>query len=146
MTELNLSDTEIEILLFGKWRFNTKWEKISIEFKDDMTYEQTRIQTFILAKPRELLIGNKFSGLWYVTDKELCLRVKNLPKSFLNVQIPLVSKIDIGDIIASFASLFITEKYQILEIDSSKFLIRYDNESFAGRKLPNSKFSNSSRL
>ena len=33
MNNMNLSDTEIEILLFGKWRFNTNWEKISIEFK-----------------------------------------------------------------------------------------------------------------
>jgi hypothetical protein len=61
MNNMNLSDTEIEILLFGKWRFNTNWEKISIEFKDDMTYEQTRIQTFLLSKPSELITGNKFT-------------------------------------------------------------------------------------
>ncbi|MEJ6488001.1 hypothetical protein N0Y54_43450 [Nostoc punctiforme UO1] len=42
MNNMNLSDTEIEILLFGKWRFNINWEKISIEFKDNMTYEQTK--------------------------------------------------------------------------------------------------------
>ncbi|MBE8992327.1 hypothetical protein [Nostoc sp. LEGE 12450] len=47
---MSLSDTEIEILLSGKWRFNTDWEKNSIKFKDDMTYEQTRIQTFLLSK------------------------------------------------------------------------------------------------
>ncbi|MBR8837978.1 MAG: hypothetical protein DSM106950_29255 [Stigonema ocellatum SAG 48.90 = DSM 106950] len=46
MSNSNLSGIEIEILLFGKWRFDTSWEKITIQFKDDMTYEQTRIQTF----------------------------------------------------------------------------------------------------
>ncbi|MEH1860977.1 MAG: hypothetical protein V7L21_23965 [Nostoc sp.] len=59
MNNMNLSDTEIEILLFGKWRFNTNWEKISIEFKDNMTYEQTRIQTFLLSKTSEFITGNK---------------------------------------------------------------------------------------
>ncbi|MEA5603224.1 hypothetical protein [Nostoc sp. UHCC 0252] len=57
------SDIEIEILLLGKWRFNTDSEKITIEFKDDMTYEQTRIQTLLFSKPKELLTGNKFTGV-----------------------------------------------------------------------------------
>ena len=69
MNNSNLSDIEIEKLLFGKWRYDTRWEKISIEFKDNMTYEQTRIQTFILDKPREFITGNKFTGVWHVSER-----------------------------------------------------------------------------
>lgn len=44
MNKSKHSDIEIEILLLGKWRFGTSSEKIMIEFKDDMTYRQTRVQ------------------------------------------------------------------------------------------------------
>jgi|GEM_PF-1653150 len=135
MNNINLSDTEIEILLFGKWRFDTSWEKISIVFKDDMTYEQTRVQTFILSKPRELLTGNKFNGVWYVNDGKLHLNIKSVPKSLLNLEIPLVFKVSIADMIANFGSLFITESYKILEINSSKFLMMDAEQSIIGTKL-----------
>ena len=133
----NLSDVEIEILLFGKWRFDTQWEKIYIEFKDDMTYEQTRIQTFFLSKPTELVTGNKFLGVWYVSERKLCLTVKSVPKSFLNLQIPMLfSKISIADILAHIAALFITEKYQIIKINSSSFVLTDAVEkSFVGTKI-----------
>ena len=111
MNNMNLSDTEIEILLFGKWRFNTKWEKNSIEFKDNMTYEQTRIQTFILSKPNEFITGNKFTGVWHVNDRRLCLIVKTVPKSFFNLQLLILSKVDLADMIVSIYSIFITENY-----------------------------------
>ncbi|MEH2164070.1 MAG: hypothetical protein V7K38_24220 [Nostoc sp.] len=135
MNNINLSDTEIEILLFGKWRFDTSWEKISIVFKDDMTYEQTRVQTFILHKPKELVTGNKFSGIWYVSDRRLHLNIKSIPKSFLNLQIPLVFKISIADVIATLGSLFITEKYEVVKINSSKFLLRDGEQSIIGTKI-----------
>ncbi|RAM51845.1 MAG: hypothetical protein C6Y22_09450, partial [Hapalosiphonaceae cyanobacterium JJU2] len=71
MSNSELSDIDIEVLLFGKWRFDTSKEKISIEFKSDMTYEQIRVQTFISTKPVELLTGNKFNGVWFINDKIL---------------------------------------------------------------------------
>jgi hypothetical protein len=50
----HLSDKEIEILLFGKWRFNTNWEKISIQFRDDMTSEQTLHHSSLSFLPKPL--------------------------------------------------------------------------------------------
>ncbi|MBD2517725.1 hypothetical protein H6G93_22655 [Nostoc sp. FACHB-973] len=135
MTNTNLSDIDIEILLFGKWRFNSSWEKITIIFRDDMTYEQTKIQTFIFHKPREIFTGNQFTGVWYVTDRRLHLSLKAIPKSFFNLQIPLAFKISIADVIASLGSIFITEKYEIVEINSSKFIIRDKDQSFVGTKI-----------
>lgn len=135
MNNMNLSDTEIEILLFGKWRFNTNWEKISIEFKDNMTYEQTRIQTFLLSKPRELITGNKFTGVWHVNDRRLCLIVKTVPKSFFNLQLLILSKVDLADMIASIYSIFITENYEVIEINKLKFLISDKNQIIAGIKI-----------
>lgn len=132
---MNLSDTEIEILLFGKWRFNTNWEKISIEFKDNMTYEQTRIQTFLLSKPSELITGNKFTGVWYVNDRRLCLIVKTVPKSFFNLQLLILSKIDLADMIASIYSIFTTENYKVIEINRLKFIINYKNQIITGIKI-----------
>ena len=135
MNNMNLSDTEIEILLFGKWRFNTNWEKISIEFKDDMTYEQTRIQTFLLSKPRELITGNKFTGVWHVNDRRLCLIVKTIPKSFFNLQLLILSKVYLADMIASVCSIFITENYEVIEINRLKFIISHKNQIIAARKI-----------
>ncbi|MBW4672718.1 MAG: hypothetical protein KME52_01310 [Desmonostoc geniculatum HA4340-LM1] len=135
MSNTNLSDIDIEILFYGKWRFNTSWEKITIIFKDDMTYEQTKIQTFIFHKPREILTGNKFTGVWYVTDRRLYLNLKTIPKSFLNLQIPLAFKISIADVIATLGSIFITEKYEVIEINSSKFTIRDKDQSIIGTKI-----------
>src|SRR6476646_11581088 len=109
----NFSDKEIEILLFGKWRFNTNWEKISIQFRDDMTYEQTRIQTFILAKPSELITGNKFTGVWHVNDQRLYLVIKAVPKSVFNLQLLILSKVYLADMLVSICSIFITENYEI---------------------------------
>ncbi|MBU7585500.1 MAG: hypothetical protein KAF91_21865 [Nostoc sp. TH1S01] len=131
------SDIEIEILLLGKWRFNTDSEKITIVFKDDMTYEQTRIQTLLFFKPKELITGNKFTGVWYVNKKILYLNVKNLPKSFLNLRIPLAFKISFADIIATLGSVFITENYEVLRINSSKFLIKDKEQSIIGTKISN---------
>ncbi|MEH1971001.1 MULTISPECIES: hypothetical protein [unclassified Nostoc] len=135
MNNMNLSDTQIEILLFGKWRFNTNWEKISIELKDDMTYEQTRIQTFLFSKPSELITGNKFTGVWHVNDKRLCLIVKTVPKSFFNLQLLILSKVYLADMIVSVCSIFITENYEIIEINSSKFIISNKNQRIAGIKI-----------
>ncbi|MHC5820225.1 MAG: hypothetical protein ACYT04_31240 [Nostoc sp.] len=135
MNNMNLSDTEIEILLFGKWRFNTNWEKNSIEFKDNMTYEQTRIQTFLLSKPSELITGNKFTGVWHVNDSRLCLIVKTVPKSFFNLQFLILSKVDLADMIASIYSIFITENYEVIEINKLKFLISDKNQRIAGIKI-----------
>ncbi|MFN6567280.1 hypothetical protein A6770_28565 [Nostoc minutum NIES-26] len=132
---MNLSDTEIEILLFGKWRFNTNWEKNSIEFKDDMTYEQTRIQTFLLYKPSELIVGNKFTGVWHVNDRRLCLILKNVPKSVFNFQLLILSKLYLADMIVSIRSIFITENYEVIEVDGSKFIIKNKNERIAGIKI-----------
>ncbi|MEH2195011.1 MAG: hypothetical protein V7K98_20550 [Nostoc sp.] len=135
MDNINLSDIEIEVLLFGKWRFDTAWEKISIIFKDDMTYEQTRVQTFILHKPKELITGNKFNGVWYVTDRKLHLNIKSIPKSFLNLQIPLAFKISVADIVATLGSLFTAEKYEVVKINSSKFLLKDGEQSIIGTKI-----------
>lgn len=33
MNNSNLSDIEIEKLLFGKWRFDTRWEKFLLNLK-----------------------------------------------------------------------------------------------------------------
>lgn len=135
MNNMNLSDTEIEMLLIGKWRFNTNWEKNSIEFKDNMTYEQTRIQTFLLSKPREFITGNKFTGVWHVNDKRLCLIVKTVPKSFFNLQILILSRVNLADMIASIYSIFVTENYEVIEIDKLKFLISDKNHRIAGIKI-----------
>ncbi|MGJ5673967.1 MAG: hypothetical protein ACR9NN_10210 [Nostochopsis sp.] len=142
MTNSDLSDIDIEVLLFGKWRFNTSQEKISIEFKTDMTYEQIRVQTFISSKPKELLTGNKFNGVWYINDKVLYLNLKTIPKSPFNLQIPLFFKIYLGDIIATFSSLFLNEKYEILKINSSKFVIKNGEESMIATKITNHKIPN----
>ena len=135
MNNMNLSDTEIEILLFGKWRFNTDWEKISIEFKDDMTYEQTRIQTFLLSKPSEFITGNKFTGVWHVNDRRLCLILKTVPKSFFNLRLLILSKVDLADMIASVCSIFITVTYEFIEINKLKFIINHKNQIIAGSKI-----------
>lgn len=135
MSTMNLSDIEIEVLLFGKWRFNTDWEKISIEFKDDMTYEQSRIQTFILSKPRELITGNKFNGVWYVNDGKLCLILKTVPKSFLNLQLAILPKVFLADMVVSIASLFLTEKYELTEINNSKFIIKDEQQPIVATKI-----------
>ncbi|MEH2068936.1 MAG: hypothetical protein V7K47_12375 [Nostoc sp.] len=134
------SDIEIEILLLGKWRFNTDSEKITIEFKDDMTYEQTRIQTLLFSKPKELMTGNKFTGVWYVNKKILYLNVKNLPKSFLNLRIPLAFKISLADIIATLGSVFMTENYEVVRINSSKFLIKDKEQLIVGTKINTRKY------
>jgi hypothetical protein len=133
------SDIEIEILLFGKWRFDKPGEKITIQFKDDMTYEQTIIQTWIFSKLKELIIGNKFMGVWYINDKKLYLNVKSFPKSMLNLEIPLAFKISIADIIASLGSVFITEKYEVMRINSSHFLIMDKDEQIMGTKITGTK-------
>ncbi|MEH2374397.1 hypothetical protein [Nostoc sp.] len=132
---MNLSDIEIEVLLFGKWRFNTDWEKIFIELKQDMTYEQTKIQTFILSKPSELIVGNKFTGVWYINDARLSLIPKTVPKSIFNFQLPILPRVYLADIITSITSAFITEKYEILEVNKSRFIISDVDKSFVGIKI-----------
>ncbi|MCC5615462.1 hypothetical protein LC605_10350 [Nostoc sp. CHAB 5836] len=139
MSNSKHSDLEIELLLLGKWRFNTDSEKITIEFKDDMTYEQTKIQTLLFSKPKELITGNKFTGVWYVSQKKLYLNVKKLPKSFLNFHIPLAFKISIGDMVATLSSVFTPENYEVMRINSSKFLIKDKEQSIMGTKINNTK-------
>lgn len=129
------SDIEIELLLFGKWRYDKSGEKITIEFKDDMTYEQTTIQTLIFSKPKELITGNKLIGVWYVSNKQLYLNVKNVPKSIFNLEIPLAFKISIGDMVASLGSVFMPEKYEVMRINSSKFLIMDKEQTIIGTKI-----------
>ena len=51
-----------------------------IEFKDDMTYRQTRVQMLFFSKPKELITGNTFTGIWYVSRKKLHLDVRTMPK------------------------------------------------------------------
>ncbi|MEH2155337.1 hypothetical protein [Nostoc sp.] len=133
------SDIEIEILLLGKWRFDTSSEKITIEFRDDMTYEQTRVQTLLFSKPKELITGNKFTGVWYVSQKKLHLNVRTMPKSFFNLKVPLAFKISLADIVATLGSVFIPENYEVIRINSSKFFIKDQEESIIGTKLNNTR-------
>ncbi|MEH2307109.1 hypothetical protein [Nostoc sp.] len=137
MSNSKHSDIEIEILLFGKWRFDTSSEKVTIEFKDDMTYEQTTVQTLLFSKPKELITGNKFTGVWYVSQKKLYLNVKTMPKSFLNLRIPLVFKISIADMIATLSSVLMVENYEVMRINSSKFLMKDKEQSILGTKINN---------
>ncbi|WP_392534061.1 hypothetical protein [Nostoc sp. C117] len=133
------SDIEIEILLFGKWRFDTYSEKITIDFRDDMTYEQTRVQIHLFSRPKELLTGNKFTGVWYVSQKKLHLNVRNMPKSFLNFRIPLAFKISLADIAATLSSVLMAEIYEVMRINSSNFLLKDKEESIVGTKIINSR-------
>ena len=137
MSNSKHSDIEIEILLLGKWRFDTYSEKITIEFKDDMTYEQNRVQMLLFSKPKELITGNKFTGVWYVTQKKLHLNVKTMPKSFFNLKIPLAFKISLADMIATLGSVFMPECYEVIRINSSKFLIKDKEQSIIGTKINN---------
>ncbi|MGJ5631999.1 hypothetical protein [Nostoc sp. CALU 1950] len=137
MSNSKHSDVEIEILLLGKWRFDTYSEKITIEFKDDMTYEQNRVQMLLFSKPKELITGNKFTGVWYVTQKKLHLNVKTMPKSFFNLKIPLAFKISLADMIATLSSIFMPESYDVIRINSSKFLIKDKEQSIIGTKINN---------
>ncbi|QSJ20828.1 hypothetical protein JYQ62_16805 [Nostoc sp. UHCC 0702] len=132
---MNLSDTEIENLLLGKWRFDTDWEKIYVEFKDDMSYEQTKIQTFLLSKPIELITGNKFTGVWHVKDSKLCLTIKSIPKSIVNLELPKLSKNYLVDMIVRHGSWLITENYEIVQINNYDFILMYKNESLIGSKI-----------
>ncbi|MEH1922377.1 hypothetical protein [Nostoc sp.] len=133
------SDVEIEILLLGKWRFDTFSEKITIEFRDDMTYEQTKVQILLLSKPKELITGNKFTGVWYVSQKKLHLNVRTMPRSFFNFKIPLAFKISLADIAATLGSVFIPENYDVIRINSSKFFIKDKEQSIIGTKLNNTR-------
>ncbi|MEH2284574.1 MAG: hypothetical protein V7K90_25175 [Nostoc sp.] len=139
MSNSKHSDIEIEILLLGKWRFDTHSEKITIEFKDDMTYEQTRVQILLFSKPKELLTGNKFTGVWYVSQKKLHLNVRTMPKSFFNLKVPLALKISLADIVATLGSVFIPENYEVIRINSSKFFIKNQEQSIIGTKLNNTR-------
>ncbi|MBD2561219.1 MULTISPECIES: hypothetical protein [Nostoc] len=135
MSNSKHSDIEIEILLLGKWRFDTYSEKITIEFKDDMTYEQNRVQILLFSKPKEFLTGNKFTGVWYVTQKKLHLNVRTMPKSFFNLKVPLAFKISLADMIATLGSVFMPENYEVLRINSSKFLIKDKEQSIIGTRI-----------
>ncbi|MBD2299211.1 hypothetical protein [Nostoc sp. FACHB-190] len=132
---MNLSDIDIELLLFGKWRINSEWEKISIEFKDDMTYTQTKTQTYILAKPKELFSGDKFTGVWYVNYGRLFLIVKAAPQSMFNFSLPILHKINLADILITFISLFTAEKYEIVKINQTELIMKDEKESIIGKKI-----------
>lgn len=129
------SDVEIEILLLGKWRFNTPAEKITVEFKDDMTYVQTRVQMLLFSKPKELVTGNQFTGVWYVSKKKLYFNVRTMPNSFLNLQIPLAFKLSFGDLIVTLLSVFIPEDYEVMRINRSKFLLKDNDQHIVGFKI-----------
>ncbi|GAX34068.1 hypothetical protein [Nodularia sp. NIES-3585] len=135
MNNHSITDIEIEKFLIGKWRFNKDWEINSIKFKDDMTYEQIKVQTFILNKPSELITGHNFTGLWYVNERRLCLNLKRVPNSFFNLQLPILSQIDFADMAARLTSLFITEKYEVININSTQFLMKDVNKSIVGIKI-----------
>lgn len=137
MNNNELSDLEIERLLIGKWRFNTTWERISIQFKNDMTYEQTRVQTFILYKPIEFIAGNNFTGVWYVREGKLYLNFKEAPASIFNFEIPLIIKFKAADFVAKVSSLFISETYRFLKITNSKCIIKeaQKEETIIGIKI-----------
>ncbi|MEH2271389.1 MAG: hypothetical protein V7K68_23715 [Nostoc sp.] len=139
MSNSKHSDIEIEILLLGKWRFDTSSEKITIEFRDDMTYEQTRVQTLLFSKPKELITGNKFTGVWYVSQKKLHLNVRTMPRSFFNLKVPLAFKISLADIVATLGSVFMPENYEVIRINSSKFFIKDQEQSIIGTKLNNTR-------
>ena len=100
-----------------------------------MTYEQTRVQILLFSKPKELITGNKFTGVWYVSKEKLYLNVKNMPKSFFNFQIPLAFKISIADIIATLGSVFMPEIYEVITINTSKFVIKDKEQSIIGTKI-----------
>jgi hypothetical protein len=51
------------------------------------------------------------------------------------LKIPLAFNISIADMIATLGSIFITEKYQIIDINSSKFLIMDKDQSIIGTKI-----------
>ena len=135
MNKSKHSDIEIEILLLGKWRFGTSTEKIMIEFKDDMTYRQTRVQMLFFSKPKELITGNTFTGIWYVSRKKLHLDVRTMPKSFFNLEIPLGLKISLADIVATSFSIFMPESYEVFRINRSQFLIKDKEELIVGTKI-----------
>ena len=135
MNNRSLSDREIEMLLVGKWRYNTDKEKVFLEFKDDLTYEQTRIQTFFLSKPKEYITGNKFTGVWHVNDRKLSLILKSLPKSIFNLHLSKLFKFTLADMVASFNSLLFIENYKIVTINNSKFRIMGENESIVVTKV-----------
>lgn len=138
MSSSKHSDIEMEILLLGKWRFNTSAEKITIEFKDDMTYLQTRIQILFFSKPKELITGTKFTGMWYVSQKRLYLNVKSMPNSFLNIKAPLDIEISLADIVATINSVFLPEDYEVRRINKSQFLLKDKKESIMGTKISRS--------
>ncbi len=124
----NLSDRDIEKLLIGKWRYNTDKEKVCLEFYQDMTYEQTRIQTYFLSKPKEYITGNKFTGVWHVNDKKLSLILKSIPNSIFNLHLSELLKFTVADMVASLNSLFFIENYQIIKINNSEFIIMDEDE------------------
>lgn len=135
MKMCSLSDREIEMLLLGKWRYNTDKEKVFLEFNDDMTYEQTRIQTFFLSKPKEYITGNKFTGVWHVNDRKLSLILKSIPKSIFNLQISELLTFTVADMVASFNSLLFIESYKVVTINNSKFIIMDENKSIIVTKV-----------
>lgn len=75
------------------------------------------------------------TGVWHVNDKILSLSVKTVPKSFFNLRLLILSKVDLADMIASIYSIFITESYEVIEIDKLKFLISDKNQRIAGIKI-----------
>ncbi|MEQ8464535.1 MAG: hypothetical protein RIC07_13285 [Coleofasciculus sp. E1-EBD-02] len=137
MNDTDIADLEIEKLLVGKWRFNTSWEKLSIEFKNDMTYEQTRIQTLFLSKPLEFITGNQFTGVWHVREGRLFLNVKTLPQSIFNFKVPLVVKISAADFVGKITSVFVSETYEIIKLSKSKCIIKEldKEETITGLKI-----------
>ncbi len=112
-------------------------KRITIEFKDDMTYEQTKVQTLLFSKYKELITGNKFTGVWYISQKKLYLNVRTMPKSFLNLKVPLAFKISIADMLATLGSVFMAENYEVMRINSSKFLMKDKEQSILGTKINN---------
>ncbi|MGB6301419.1 MAG: hypothetical protein WBF90_35280, partial [Rivularia sp. (in: cyanobacteria)] len=74
-------------------------------------------------------------GTWYVNERRLCFNVDKVPKSSFNLRLPWLTKFNIADTVVNLGSIFITEKYKVVKINSSKFLITDKDKSFVGTKM-----------
>jgi hypothetical protein len=70
-----------------------------------------------------------------VRQKKLHLNVRSMPKSFFNLKVPLALKISIADMVATLGSVFMPENYEVMRINSSKFLISDQEQSIIGTKI-----------
>lgn len=135
MSDSKHSDMEMEVLLIGKWLYETASEKVTIEFKDDMTYEQTKIQMLLFSRLKEFVTGNKFTGVWYVRRKQLHLNLRNMPTSLLNFKVLLAFELSIADMLGTLGSVLLPERYEIMRINTAKMLMQVQDKSIIVIKL-----------